>query len=1029
MFIINAFKPKTRVYELLADNVWSAYMEIFNDKELEHCKIHINEDEINRYVKYQALQLPDISGFRRMRIIMIYPFENYKFYYDHMIYIHHWPLIREYVASNKDTEFLFQLANDFMNITRENKSVTIDNSGFCSNLKFNDKCGEFKNCGEQLFCKNERCKCVDSKAIPVQNGTHCLIRPPTYGNIPSIFKIRHTKGYIFHKKYERKTINDMICNRTCKDRANCPKDMDCKSNRCQYERKSLTNFWTNFIPNKETVKKHVHDDICKIDQDCDFAFVCINETCKCSSTELIPIQNGTKCITNPFSGISISEYVLNESCNEFKECDNNLTCVNNTCQCSHEHYLLERNGTFCAPNIIASIDSNIYFHLGGYFMDSGRIRKKFPLYICKKYCTSNSSCSSDMYCQNNSTCAYTFTPKPMLWSEHISVLANFVAIHGFNESCNELKECDSNLVCINNLCQCNDQSHLPIKNGTICVPHTIATLNDEIYLPVKYSLSDGRIRKVLPNYICKKSCTSNSSCPSDMYCGNTSNCAYSIQPLYQPWINHQSVSVNVVPIHGINESCNAFKECDNNLICIDSVCQCLSSEYIPIQNGTVCLPRPVVSMHNTSKPHIPYGYFIENGHIRKVLPDYICKIRCLTIQDCHFDMFCSENSTCEYSYKPIRFSWKQHVPIQHNIVQIHGLNELCSAVKECDSNFICINKSCQCPSNDYLPVRNGTVCVQRAITNTYTGSFIPNGYSLINAKIRKIFPQYVCDRRCKSNASCPFDMYCHNTANCVYQFSHDNIAWNKHSIIPSNIVRLHVHNESCDAFKECDNNFVCIAGRCQCPSSKLLPVINGTFCTLKPFQQTKMEQNVPNGYLIKDSIISKVFPLYICQRSCLSQDSCPLDMFCDHSFVCSYYVGSNTIDCTNNISCPSGMYCTNKTCQYNHFLSDVSWTGLYSDQNLQHYRFEWCRYRHFWIMLFLTVLTLIVWRMWNYRLIPLYLSNFKYNVELVDESLTYNTYGVFDNSELYSDDDYESLSEGEDSNITRQRQFVDFFDY
>ncbi|KAI0989271.1 hypothetical protein GJ496_008129 [Pomphorhynchus laevis] len=573
------------IYEILIDDIWTAFVEICNSITYKYSRIYTKYDSFYGYV---AVQLPEIPNHRRMRIMMATNRSNIAS--DHVVYIHHWklPSYKKGIAQHPQ-QILYHTRDYYLDIkAQKQQNVIIDNSGFCSKLKFNDTCGQFKDCGGPFSCRNGRCECYNLNRIPVRNGTYCEAIPPGY---KSHFD-RTPKGYR-HLRIYRKVFMPMICNRPCNETVSCPKGMNCILNKCRYHEHQQSPLWRHF--------KRIRHKTVKI-------------------------------------------HGFNESCNEFKECDNNFICLDNTCQCSSKDYLPVKSGTICAQRILTILYDGSYDRTG-YSVFNNRIRKSFPNYVCKKECNHGGDCPDGMYCDSNSKCVYGSEPISFLWNEHIPIPANAVRIHGINESCDEFKECDNNFICQDRICQCPSNEYFAIKNGTICVQRSMTNVADDSYIPSGYMVTNLLIRKKFPNYICNRQCTFNDSCPASMYCKDTLNCVYSLEPENYLWADYLSISSNIVNLHVLNESCGDHKYCDNNFTCIANKCQCLH-EFLPANNGTTCVPRPLL-LHQ-SKYYVVPGYFNKDLTMYKSFPLYVCKKSCLSNHSCPGDMHCDNRSVCSY---------------------------------------------------------------------------------------------------------------------------------------------------------------------------------------------------------------------------------------------------------------------------------------------------------------------------------------------------------------------------------------------
>ncbi|KAI0979774.1 hypothetical protein GJ496_010302 [Pomphorhynchus laevis] len=972
-----------KIYNILTDDILSAYNEIVqNSKVKKHTKLY-DED----YLDYLRNQKPNDPDVKRMRIMMMT--EGGVYPNPFTLQMYHWKINDNYKKEfDKQvvSEYSTSTTSYYREITQSKIPTKIDNTGFCSHLIFNNSCGQYNDCGSNLMCIENKCQCAHKYLRPIDKGSFCEFLPLS---IDKTFDNNYIRNYVTYQRRYRKFVPDIVCKRQCDKNNHCPNEMICFKKICENKNEIDTVLWTRFIANGEKeIKMHINKEYCQVSEDCDFNFICKHNSCQCPD-DLYTIKNGTICaqlhlikfknesdvntgfiIKNDILRKTLPLYICkqhcitatdcpmnmycenasclydkdtdsniwtdfkqipantvpgrgyNEPCEELIECNNNLICRHNLCQCPDDLYPI-KNRTICAQLHLTKFKNESDVNTG-FIIKNDLLRKTLPLYICKQHCITATDCPMNMYCENAS-CLYDKDPDYNIWTDFEQIPANTVPGRGYNEPCEELIECNNNFICRNNLCQCPDDLY-PIKNGTICAQLHLTKFKNESDVNTGFIIKNDRLRKTLPLYICKQHCITATDCPMNMYCENAS-CLYDKDPDYNIWTDFKQIPANTVPGRGYNEPCEELIECNNNFICRNNLCQCPDDLY-PIKNGTICAQLHLTKFKNESD--VNTGFIIKNDRLRKTLPLYICKQHCITATDCPMNMYC-ENASCLYDKDTDSNIWTDFKQIPANTVPGRGYNEPCEELIECNNNFICKHNSCQCP-DDLYPINNGTICVQLHLTKFKNESDVNTGFIIKNDLLRKSLPLYICKQHCITATDCPMNMYCEN-ASCLYDKDPDSNIWTDFEQILANTVPGRGYNEPCEELIECSNNFICKHNSCQCPDD-LYPIKNGSICTQLHLIKFKNESDVNTGFIIKNDILRKTLPLYICKQHCITATDCPMNMYCENA-SCLYdkdtdsniwtdfkQIPANTVPgrgynepCEELIECNNNFICRHNLCQ------------------------------------------------------------------------------------------------------------------
>ncbi|VDH99596.1 Hypothetical predicted protein [Mytilus galloprovincialis] len=217
--------------------------------------------------------------------------------------------------------------------------------------------------------------------------------------------------------------------------------------------------------------------------------------------------------------------------------------------------------------------------------------------------------------------------------------------------CNDELTCDNSLIVPKQNClSCSEvKSPALCTNITVCHEHEACFLhkfktedNQENFdlgckdksLCLHASTSNGFGRRSSPgrHLVCENCCSGSDSCNRDLLCGH-----------------HMQ--------EGPNSTCTLNSECESNLVCLSSRCQCLSSDYF--WNGFVCMTRKSINEECEESRQCKLSLQCRNKKCQCIESNYwtgsTCAERkslngtCATLMECRDTLFCV-HSICRCDY-------------------------------------------------------------------------------------------------------------------------------------------------------------------------------------------------------------------------------------------------------------------------------------------------------------------------------------------------------------------------------------------
>ncbi|XP_057318109.1 protein eyes shut homolog [Microplitis mediator] len=726
-------------------------------------------------------------------------------------------------------------------------------------------------------CVDNKCKCKPNSAP--QSNTHCkevYMRMPCdrdsdcneFINHSSCIEEKVCACIINHHPINR-TVCAPMYNQSCQNHEPCAiSNSLCINNKCRCKH--------NYVYQEFKCYPIYLEEPCVVHEDCHkIKFGICSKDKKCVCDDKHTQFNKTSC--GP---------IIGGFCSKDDECKiSNSKCINNRCEC--EAFYSPLYNEQCLPTL-----------LGWNCVYDGDCR-----YLCNAICSESKKC----VCQSN----------------HVP-LNNTACVPLLGEYCWNDEQCiTNNSVCINHVCQCNndfiklsndeciDGSFNEYCEGDKDCKVLINARCSEEYKKCRCKHNYVKIDKIACAPLLGEFCRHNERCGLNNAICINNQC--SCQPYYIHDFNGRCIPLWLGFTCERDNDCERIQhaKCSKNNKCVcksnyfefnRTTCISLIGEYC--MENTDCYPIHSICEHNICK--------CANGFVRQSNNECLSRylgIFCKNNHDCGHVMhsICSVNHRCVCIANHVALSKTTCAPL---------LNESCSSHGVCaTSNAICIDNRCRCKHN-YLPQSNNN-CIPELLKGDCSCDSDCNAIDHAECSTGKkcvCMENYISINRTTcilmKNGACPAieqcdvtGVFCRKNCECgdlVRKYCSEN----QTCICKPNYIELNgscqpIINGYCTEDKDCipDNSF-CYLNICRCKNN-FLSVSNDRCKAIS--LGTSCESDVDCNFLINAKCSNG--------KTCVcNENSTPLN-----KFTCTVIIGGS---CSNNNHCHIGnSSCVNNICQ------------------------------------------------------------------------------------------------------------------